>query len=111
MDCTDDGKDTCGRFGVSGYPTLKIFKGGEMSSDYNGPREASKLAKFFSALVSKNYLLILPSDRVHVEVGTVWSASSKKRKAYCGAGRVELGKGFGGRKCDGCNYCIEVHAI
>lgn len=26
-----------------GYPTLKIFKNGELSSDYNGPREASEL--------------------------------------------------------------------
>lgn len=42
VDCTDDGKDSCSRFGVSGYPTLKIFKGGELSTDYNGPRDASK---------------------------------------------------------------------
>ena len=43
VDCTEAGKDTCGRFGVTGYPTVKIFKGGELSSDYNGPREYSKL--------------------------------------------------------------------
>lgn len=42
VDCTEDGKDSCSRFGVSGYPTLKIFRGGELSSDYNGPREASE---------------------------------------------------------------------
>lgn len=42
VDCTEDGKDTCSRFGVSGYPTLKIFKSGDLSSDYNGPREASE---------------------------------------------------------------------
>ena len=29
VDCTESGKDTCGKFGVSGYPTLKIFRGGE----------------------------------------------------------------------------------
>ena len=42
MDCTEAGKETCNKFGVRGYPTLKIFKGGEMSQEYNGPREASE---------------------------------------------------------------------
>ena len=45
VDCTAETK-TCGKFGVSGYPTLKIFKNGEMSSDYNGPREADGIVKF-----------------------------------------------------------------
>lgn len=41
MDCTtDSGKDTCSKYGVSGYPTLKIFKNGEFASEYNGPRDA-----------------------------------------------------------------------
>ena len=31
---------------MSGYPTLKIFKNGEMSSDYNGPREADGIIKY-----------------------------------------------------------------
>lgn len=51
VDCTEAGKDTCGRFGVSGYPTVKIFKGGELSSDYNGPREYSGIVKFMKAQV------------------------------------------------------------
>ncbi|KAF2366681.1 disulfide isomerase [Trinorchestia longiramus] len=51
VDCTEAGKETCGRFGVSGYPTVKIFKGGEVSSDYNGPREYSGIVKFMKAQV------------------------------------------------------------
>ena len=41
VDCTsDNGKDTCSKYGVNSYPTLKIFKNGEFSSEYNGPRDA-----------------------------------------------------------------------
>ncbi len=32
----------CGQYGVSGYPTLKIFRGGEFSADYQGPRNAGE---------------------------------------------------------------------
>lgn len=35
-----------GRFGVSGYPTLKIFRNGELSQDYEGPREAEGIIKY-----------------------------------------------------------------
>jgi len=52
VDCTtDSGKDICSKFGVSGYPTLKIFRGGEPSSEYNGPREAAGIVKFMKAQV------------------------------------------------------------
>ena len=51
VDCTDAGKDTCGRFSVSGYPTVKIFREGELSSDYNGPRESGGIVKYMKAQV------------------------------------------------------------
>ena len=51
VDCTEAGKDTCGRFEVRGYPTLKIFKSGELSSDYNGPREAAGITKYMRSQV------------------------------------------------------------
>jgi len=57
VDCTEGGKSTCGKFGVKGYPTLKIFRNGELSSDYNGPREAAGITKFMKSQVgpaSKN---------------------------------------------------------
>lgn len=45
VDCTESGKKTCNKYSVSGYPTLKIFSGGDVVSDYNGPREAAGIAK------------------------------------------------------------------
>lgn len=51
VDCTEAGKETCSKFSVSGYPTLKIFRGGEMSQEYNGPREAAGIAKYMKAQV------------------------------------------------------------
>ncbi len=51
VDCTEAGKDTCGRFDVRGYPTLKIFRAGEVSQDYNGPREAQGIIKYMKGQV------------------------------------------------------------
>ncbi|CAF0748135.1 unnamed protein product [Brachionus calyciflorus] len=45
VDCTVE-SNVCGRFGVDGYPTLKIFKNGEVASDYNGPRDADGIVKY-----------------------------------------------------------------
>ncbi|XP_014662378.1 PREDICTED: protein disulfide-isomerase A3-like [Priapulus caudatus] len=44
VDCTAN-QDACQKHGVSGYPTLKIFRGGELSGDYQGPREANGIVK------------------------------------------------------------------
>ena len=41
VDCTVE-TSTCQKFGVTGYPTLKIFKNGEFSKAYDGPREKGK---------------------------------------------------------------------
>lgn len=46
VDCTEGGKETCGKHGVSGYPTLKIFRNGEVSKDYDGPREAKGIVSY-----------------------------------------------------------------
>ncbi|CAG9817020.1 unnamed protein product [Phaedon cochleariae] len=51
VDCTEGGKDTCSEYSVTGYPTLKIFRNGELSQDYNGPREASGIVKYMKAQV------------------------------------------------------------
>uniref|UniRef100_F6RJT0 Protein disulfide-isomerase n=1 Tax=Bos taurus TaxID=9913 RepID=F6RJT0_BOVIN len=39
VDCTAN-TNTCNKYGVSGYPTLKIFRDGEESGAYDGPRTA-----------------------------------------------------------------------
>ncbi|XP_065165106.1 protein disulfide-isomerase A3 [Atheta coriaria] len=51
VDCTEGGKETCNKHGVSGYPTLKIFRGGEVSQEYSGPREAPGIVKYMRAQV------------------------------------------------------------
>jgi len=39
VDCTAN-SNICSKYGVSGYPTLKIFRDGEESGPYDGPRTA-----------------------------------------------------------------------
>jgi len=51
VDCTEAGKDTCNKFGVSGYPTIKIFRSGEISKEYNGPRDSAGIVKYMKAQV------------------------------------------------------------
>ncbi|MBN3310035.1 PDIA3 isomerase, partial [Amia calva] len=45
VDCTVN-SETCSRFGVNGYPTLKIFHRGEESSVYDGPRTAEGIVSY-----------------------------------------------------------------
>ncbi|CAH2241080.1 jg13138 [Pararge aegeria aegeria] len=63
VDCTEGGKGTCEKYSVSGYPTLKIFRKGELSQEYNGPRESNGIVKFMRAQVgpSSRELLTLAS--------------------------------------------------
>lgn len=71
VDCTAE-KSTCDRFGVSGFPTLKIFRHGEVAADYDGPREAGKLVlayfqvfayvKSFSPLISDGIVKYMKSQ-------------------------------------------------
>lgn len=51
VDCTEAGKDTCSRFQVSGFPTMKIFKSGELAADYNGPRDAEGIVRYMKTQV------------------------------------------------------------
>lgn len=66
VDCTEGGKESCNKFSVSGYPTLKIFKNGEVHQEYNGPREAAGIVKYMKAQVgpsSKDILTVAEFDK------------------------------------------------
>lgn len=75
VDCTEGGKETCSKFSVSGYPTLKIFRNGEVSQEYNGPREAAGMAKYMRAQVgpsSKDLLTVEAYEKfLAVQEGSV----------------------------------------
>ncbi|XP_057692644.1 protein disulfide-isomerase A3 [Corythoichthys intestinalis] len=45
VDCTANSQ-VCSKYGVSGYPTLKIFRAGEVSGPYDGPRSADGIVSF-----------------------------------------------------------------
>ncbi|KAI2652675.1 Protein disulfide-isomerase A3 [Labeo rohita] len=45
VDCTAD-TEICKRYGVTGYPTLKIFRNGQESSSYDGPRSADGIVNY-----------------------------------------------------------------
>ena len=50
-DCTAGGKPLCDKFGVRGYPTLKVFAAGdEDGEDYKGGRDPAALKKFASEM-------------------------------------------------------------
>lgn len=50
VDCTEAGKATCSKHGVSGYPTLKIFRNGKVNKDYDGPREAAGIVSYMKKI-------------------------------------------------------------
>ena len=51
VDCTGSGKETCDKFGVSGYPTLKYFSPPDTEGEvYEGDRSLKALKKFVKTL-------------------------------------------------------------
>ncbi|KAI9758026.1 MAG: protein disulfide-isomerase precursor [Lichina confinis] len=45
VDCTEE-QELCQRFGVEGYPTIKIFRGLEDQAPYNGQRKAPAIVSY-----------------------------------------------------------------
>jgi len=44
------GKETCKKLGVKGYPTVKIFRNGEETSDYSGTNKAAGIVDYMKSL-------------------------------------------------------------
>ncbi|KAF4521665.1 hypothetical protein B566_EDAN006252 [Ephemera danica] len=89
VDCTEGGKETCNKFGVTGYPTIKIFRGGEFSQEYSGPREAAGIIKYMKSQVG-------PSSKDLKSVGDFETFTSKEDVAVIGffKGDSDLKKAF-----------------
>jgi len=60
VDCTVD-QGLCGRFGVKGYPTLKLFKDHGKSIDYQQGRDAASLVKFATSHIP-NHVVAIQDD-------------------------------------------------
>lgn len=85
------GKDICSEYGVSGYPTLKIFKGGEFAQEYSGPRDADGIVKYMRAQVGPASKLYASVDALNdklkvikevVVVGVFASESDSLHKTF-----------------------------
>eukprot|EP01125_Pyxidicula_operculata_P004175 TRINITY_DN1610_c0_g2_i1.p1 TRINITY_DN1610_c0_g2~~TRINITY_DN1610_c0_g2_i1.p1 ORF type:complete len:353 (-),score=95.49 TRINITY_DN1610_c0_g2_i1:86-1144(-) len=67
IDC-DAHKDTCSRFAVQGYPTLKFFKKGNKATpqDYNGGRDASDIVDYVNREAGTHARVVKPASAVTV---------------------------------------------
>ncbi|XP_037119907.1 protein disulfide isomerase family A, member 8 isoform X1 [Syngnathus acus] len=61
VDCTAQ-VDTCSRFGVSGYPTLKIFRNGKDSASYDGPRSAEGIFEYMAKQTGPDSVKLLTEE-------------------------------------------------
>eukprot|EP00088_Acartia_fossae_P031449 TRINITY_DN3233_c0_g1_i3.p1 TRINITY_DN3233_c0_g1~~TRINITY_DN3233_c0_g1_i3.p1 ORF type:complete len:487 (-),score=149.91 TRINITY_DN3233_c0_g1_i3:914-2374(-) len=89
VDCTEGGKESCNKFEVRGYPTLKIFRNGELSADYNGPREAAGITKYMKAQVG-------PASKKLSDAAAAKKELHKEEVVvyYLGADDSDMGKAF-----------------
>jgi len=69
VDCTEAGKETCSKYGVSGYPTLKIFRGGEFSQEYDGPRDAAGIVGYMKKNAGPSSVELKDSDHLEKKLG------------------------------------------
>lgn len=60
VDCTEQ-QELCSDYGVSGYPTLKVFRNG-VPADYAGPRKADGIISYMVKWVMTNQRCTLGID-------------------------------------------------
>jgi len=65
IDCTEGGKDVCSANGVSGYPTLKIFRNGAFAKDYDGPRDAQGIIAYMKKNAGPSSITLKDSDHLN----------------------------------------------
>ncbi len=83
VDCTAN-TETCKHYGVTGYPTLKIFRNGQESSLYDGPRSAGMFNDGWRKYNSKSggYVIVgvsFPNRgncELYEETGRAWFCAS-----------------------------------
>nr|NP_001003517.1 protein disulfide isomerase family A, member 8 precursor [Danio rerio]AAH77131.1 Zgc:100906 [Danio rerio] len=57
VDCTAN-TEICKHYGVNGYPTLKIFRNGQESSSYDGPRSADGIVDYMKKQAGPDSVLL-----------------------------------------------------
>jgi len=88
VDCTIE-KDLCGKYGVEGFPTIKVFRKDGTSTDYDKGRTQADIVKFllkqsqaaYAVVTSTEELEKLKSDDILV-VGYFESATSSGAKTF-----------------------------
>ncbi|CAG01048.1 unnamed protein product, partial [Tetraodon nigroviridis] len=63
VDCTAN-SDTCSKYGVSGYPTLKVFRDGEESGSYDGPRTSDGIVAYFKKQVGPASVMLTDEEQL-----------------------------------------------
>lgn len=65
VDCTaDENKDLCARFGITGYPTLKIFRRNGSETVYDGPRDAQGIITFLTKQTQAPFAVLSDAEAV-----------------------------------------------
>ncbi|XP_068595116.1 protein disulfide-isomerase A3 [Brachionichthys hirsutus] len=62
VDCTAN-TNTCTKYGVTGYPTLKVFRDGTLSSPYEGPRQADGIVSYLKKQAGPASVLLENPER------------------------------------------------
>jgi thioredoxin domain-containing protein 5 len=99
VDCTTE-KGACERFGVRGFPTIKLLKGGK-AYDYKGARSVEEFTKF----ATKGYLdaagTPVPAAKAAEEKKAEAPKAAEEKKATATAGSTEQQQQAEGEKKEG----------